>query len=55
MSGHVQQTGRDLVRDSLALNLREPGIHSVIVGTINAAHLANNVAIAQEYCQAPGS
>ncbi len=48
MSGHVRQDGRDLVRDSLALVLREPGVHSLIAGTINPAHLAANVALAKE-------
>jgi aryl-alcohol dehydrogenase-like predicted oxidoreductase len=48
MSGHVQQEGRDLVRDSLALVLGEPGVHSLIAGTINPAHLAANVAMARE-------
>lgn len=48
MSGHVQQAGRDLVRESLALVLGEPGIHSLIAGTINPAHLAANVAMTRE-------
>jgi aryl-alcohol dehydrogenase-like predicted oxidoreductase len=48
MSGHVQQDGRDLVRESLALILREPGISSMIAGTINPAHLEANVALAKE-------
>ncbi len=48
MSGHVQQDGRDLVRESLALVLGEPGIHSLIAGTINPAHLAANVAMTRE-------
>ncbi len=48
MSGHVKQEGRDLVRESLALVLREPGVHSMIAGTINPAHLAANVALARE-------
>lgn len=48
MSGHVRQDGRDLVRDSLALVLGEPGVHSLIAGTINPAHLAANVALAKE-------
>jgi aryl-alcohol dehydrogenase-like predicted oxidoreductase len=45
MSGHIQQDGRDLVRESLALVLGEPGVHSLIAGTINPAHLAANVAM----------
>jgi aryl-alcohol dehydrogenase-like predicted oxidoreductase len=48
MSGHVQQAGRDLVRESLALVLGEPGVHSLIAGTINPAHLADNVRLAKE-------
>lgn len=48
MSGHVQQQGRDLVRDSMQCVLGEPGIHSMIIGTINPAHLAANVATARE-------
>jgi aryl-alcohol dehydrogenase-like predicted oxidoreductase len=48
MSGHVQQAGRDLVRESLALVLREPGVHSLIAGTINPEHLAMNVAMTKE-------
>lgn len=48
MSGHVQQPGRDLVRESLALVLRKEGVHSMIAGTINPAHLAANVALAKE-------
>jgi len=47
MSGHVQQQGRDLVRESMQCVLGEPGIHSMIVGTINPAHLAANVATAR--------
>jgi aryl-alcohol dehydrogenase-like predicted oxidoreductase len=48
MSGHVREQGRDLVRGSLALVLAEPGVHSMIAGTINPAHLADNVRIARE-------
>lgn len=44
MSGHVQREGRDLVRDSLACSLEQPGIHSLIVGTLTSSHLAHNVA-----------
>ena len=47
MSGHVQQEGRDLVRASLACSLAQPGIHSLIVGTLTSAHLAGNVAHAR--------
>lgn len=48
MSGHVRQEGRDLVRESMQLILQEPGIHSMIVGTINPQHLADNVRMAKE-------
>ena len=47
MSGHLQQSGRDLVRESMECVLRENGVHSMIVGTINPAHLAGNVATAR--------
>lgn len=43
MSGHVQDPTRDLVAESLALILREPALHSVIVGTLNPEHLRQNV------------
>lgn len=48
MSGHVQQEGRDLVRESLSLVLGEPGVHSLIAGTIDPSHLAANVRMARE-------
>ena len=53
MSGHVQQQGSDvapksLVRESLSLILQEPGIHSMIAGTINPVHMAANAALAKE-------
>lgn len=48
MSGHLQQSGRDLVRESLSLVLKEAGVHSLIAGTINPAHLVANVALAKE-------
>lgn len=44
MSGHVQGGSGDLVRDSMQLIFREPGIGSMITGTINPAHLRSNVA-----------
>jgi len=47
MSGHLQQQGRDLVQESLQCVLGEPGIHSMIVGTINPTHLAANVVTAR--------
>lgn len=54
MSGHVQRgndqllrSSGDLVRDSMQLIFGEPGIGSMIAGTINPAHLRSNVATAQ--------
>ncbi len=44
MSGHVHDAGRDLVRESMALSFSQPGIASMIVGTINPQHLESNVA-----------
>ncbi len=48
MSGHVhasatQEKPRDLVRESLQLAFTTAGIHTMIVGTLNAAHLRSNV------------
>lgn len=47
MSGHVQGGSGDLVRDSMQLSFCEPGIGSMITGTINPAHLRSNVATAK--------
>ena len=47
MSGHVHGEGRDLVRESLACSFSQPGIASMIIGTINPQHLASNVATAR--------
>jgi aryl-alcohol dehydrogenase-like predicted oxidoreductase len=47
MSGQVQANGKDLVKDSMQGVLMEPGISSMIVGTINPAHLRSNVEIAR--------
>jgi aryl-alcohol dehydrogenase-like predicted oxidoreductase len=47
MSGHVQDAGRDLVKESMMLNFSQPGIASMIIGTINPHHLASNVATAK--------
>ena len=47
MSGHVQRPGRDLVRDSMALVLQTEGVHSMIAGTIDPAHLTMNAALAK--------
>lgn len=48
MSGHVhanaaEEKPRDLVRESLQLAFTTAGIHTMIVGTLNAAHLRSNV------------
>jgi aryl-alcohol dehydrogenase-like predicted oxidoreductase len=45
MSGHVQ--GAEGVRRSLAHVLGQPGVSSVIVGTINPAHLRANVGVVE--------
>lgn len=44
MSGHVQagDAARDLVQDSMQLIFGTPGIHSMIVGTLNPSHLHDN-------------
>lgn len=47
MSGHVQDPTRDLVTESLNLILREPALHSVIVGTLSPEHLRQNAAKAR--------
>lgn len=47
MSGHVMPSGSDSLRSSMELVLREPGVSSMIVGTINPDHLRGNVALAQ--------
>lgn len=47
MSGHVHDAGRDLVKDSMACNFAQPGIASMIIGTIDPQHLASNVATAK--------
>ncbi len=51
MSGHIQPAGdqpRDVVQDSMQLAFNTPGIHSMIVGTLNAAHLRDNVGKARK-------
>lgn len=48
MSGHVQSSGEDSLRGSMARVLREPGVSSMIVGTINPAHLEANVTLARD-------
>lgn len=48
MSGHLQHGGNaDPLRASMELVLGEAGVHSLIAGTINPAHLAANVAAAR--------
>ncbi|MES2625337.1 MAG: aldo/keto reductase [Pseudomonadota bacterium] len=47
MSGHVQDASRDLVKESMELSFTQPGIASMIIGTINSQHLASNVATAK--------
>lgn len=54
MSGHVQGSSGDLVRDSMQLIFSEPGISSMITGTINPAHLRANVAAARRILE-PGA
>ena len=43
MSGHVLEPGRDLVAESMQLILKEPALHSLIVGTLSPEHLKQNV------------
>jgi aryl-alcohol dehydrogenase-like predicted oxidoreductase len=44
-SGHIQKIqGLDPVKTSLQFILQEPGVSSIILGTINPEHLAHNVA-----------
>lgn len=47
MSGHVEDQQGNPVQASMELVLRQPGIGSMIVGTINPAHLRNNVETAR--------
>jgi aryl-alcohol dehydrogenase-like predicted oxidoreductase len=47
MSGHVHDEGRDLVKESMTCSFSQPGIASMIIGTINPQHLASNVATAK--------
>lgn len=48
MSGHVQDAERDIVKESMQLIFANAGIHSMIVGTLNTAHLAHNITCANE-------
>lgn len=44
-SGHVQKiSGTDPVKASLQFILQEPGVSSIILGTLSLTHLAHNVA-----------
>ncbi len=45
-SGHVN--GPDGVREALRFIFGQPGVHSLIVGTISPAHLRENVAMLEE-------
>ncbi|HEY0960738.1 MAG TPA: aldo/keto reductase [Pseudomonadales bacterium] len=49
MSGHLQAGGGDALQASMDLVLGQPGVHSLIAGTINPAHLAANVALASKF------
>ena len=53
MSGHVQ--GADAVERSFAHVFAQPGVSSMIVGTINPGHLRDNVAALQRALHAIGS
>ena len=49
LSGHLQQIqvpAADPVAASMRLLLSEPGVSSVVIGTLNPAHLQANVAAA---------
>ncbi len=51
MSGHVHNSGKDLVLESMRLIFSQATISSMIVGTINPDHLAQNVKIAKDILQ----
>jgi aryl-alcohol dehydrogenase-like predicted oxidoreductase len=46
MSGHI--TGQVGVRDSFAHVFSQPGVSSMIVGTINPVHLRDNVRLLEQ-------
>jgi len=48
MSGHIQESGRDLLRESMQKIFSQAGVNSMIVGTINPQHLAQNVRLGKE-------
>jgi len=52
MSGHV--AGPDAVRRSFAHVFAQPGVSSMIVGTINPAHLRDNVAVLDDVLRQAG-
>lgn len=43
MSGHLSQTDSDPVKTAMEFIFREPGVSSVIVGTLSKEHLVQNV------------
>jgi aryl-alcohol dehydrogenase-like predicted oxidoreductase len=43
LSGHVSDSNRDIVQESMDLAFSEPGIHCMVTGTINQSHLRSNV------------
>lgn len=45
MSGHVNKSGKELVRDSMELIFSQAAVSSMIIGTINPEHLSSNVDI----------
>ncbi|MDG2090771.1 MAG: aldo/keto reductase [Gammaproteobacteria bacterium] len=51
MSGHVNKSGKELVRESMELIFSQSAVSSMIIGTINPEHLAHNVNIAKELLQ----
>lgn len=55
LSGHLDRTGSaDPVLSSMRLLLSEPGVGSVIVGTLNTEHLRANVAAADQVLSIDG-
>jgi hypothetical protein len=48
LSGHAGSHA-GTIKDSMALLMQTQGIHSVIVGTINPEHLADNVRLAKVF------
>jgi aryl-alcohol dehydrogenase-like predicted oxidoreductase len=51
MSGHVNKSGKDLLRESMSLIFSQAAISSMIVGTINPDHLSQNVKITKDILQ----